>query len=339
MAILAEGKLGVISSKTTACVIRYRPDDVVCVIDSTKRGLRVGEALGFGGDIPVVGTIEEAVALRPDSLLIGIAPRGGLLPDEWRPVVIAAIRAGLNIVSGLHVMLNEDPEIAPIARREGVEIWDVRAPVIPGGISRGVLRQRAGKVVLTVGSDCSSGKMTVAFELVRYLEAAGSRARFVATGQTGIILAGEGVAVDRVPGDFMARVVEDMTLSALDSGGLVVVEGQGSLVHPAYSGVALAILHGCYPDAMVLCHQPSRKWIDDLAIEIPSLKDLIGMYEDLAIPVFQSRVVAVALNTFDLDDQAARQAVRHAEETTGLPATDVVRYGCRKLVAALGDLL
>ena len=208
-AILAEGKLGLLTSKTAACLVRYVPEKVACIIDSTRQGRSVDDVLGFGGKIPIVASLDEALALDPDSLIIGIAPRGGALPDEWRQIVLDAIAGGLDIISGLHTMLGEDPEMLEAAKKRGVEIWDVRRPQLPDGISQGSLRNKTGKVVLTVGSDCRTGKMTVAYELVRALKSEGTDATFVPTGQTGILLEGWGVAVDRVPGDFMARVVED----------------------------------------------------------------------------------------------------------------------------------
>jgi uncharacterized NAD-dependent epimerase/dehydratase family protein len=339
LAVLAEGELGVLTSKTAACMIRYQPERVACIIDSTKRGLDVEQVLGFGRGIPIIGSLEEALAFSPDSLLIGIAPRGGQLPAQWRQVVLRAIGRGLNVISGLHTMLEEDAEITRAAADSGVGVWDIRKPVVPDGVARGVLKQRKGKVLLTVGSDSRSGKMTVAYELTRYLKDKGIRAEFVATGQTGILLSGWGTAIDRVPGDFMSRVVEDLTVRALEMADVAVVEGQGSLIHPGYSGVSLAILHGCCPDAMILCHQTSRREIRGYGIAIPGIDQVISLYEDSAAPVFPSKVTFVALNTFDLDEIEARQATATIERQTGLPATDVVRYGCEKLHRHLGGML
>ena len=339
LAILAEGKLGPLTSKTAACVIRYRPERVACVLDSTKSGRTVGEVLGFGGAVPVVGSLEEALESAPDSLLIGIAPRGGALPPEWRRTVLSAIEHKLNIISGLHTMLGDDPEIARRAGESGVGIWDIRRPVIPDGVAEGKLRDKQGLVIHTVGSDSRSGKMTVAYELVRSLEESGVDAQFVPTGQTGILLAGWGVAVDRVPGDFMSRVVEDLTHQALSRSAIAVVEGQGSLVHPAYSGVTLAIMHGCYADAMILCHCCSRQVIKGYGVALPGLADLVELYERASAPVYPSRVVAVALNTDGLDRESAHAAVEAAERETGLPATDVIRWGCAKLFEAVRGML
>jgi uncharacterized NAD-dependent epimerase/dehydratase family protein len=331
LAVLAEGKLGVLTSKTAACMVRYQPERIACVIDSTKAGLPVQKVLGFGGDIPIVRSIKEAVSMSPDTLLIGIAPRGGLLPPEWRPIIMTAIDAGLNVISGLHTMLGEDPEINGAARTAGVRIWDIRRPVIPDDVSAGTLKDRQGHVILTVGSDSRSGKMTVAFELARFLAGRGVSAEFVATGQTGILLAGRGVVIDRVPGDFMSRVVEDLTLDALSRAHVAIVEGQGSLVHPAFSGVALGILHGCYPDSMILCHQPSRGEIEGYGVLIPPVTYFIEMYERLSNAVYPSRVIGIALNTFDLDEKEAREEIDAVGKETGLPTADIIRWGCEPL--------
>jgi uncharacterized NAD-dependent epimerase/dehydratase family protein len=320
-------------------MVRYQPHRVCCLIDSKKAGLSVGEVLGFGGDIPVVASLSEAMKTSPDTLLIGIAPRGGLLPDEWKTIVLDAISRGLNIISGLHTMLNEDSEISRAAGDKGVEVWDIRKPVLPKGVSEGSLRERSGRVVLTVGSDCRTGKMTVAYELAGFLKAADKSAEFVPTGQTGILLAGWGIAVDRVAGDFMSRITEDLTLRALSMAEIAVVEGQGSLVHPGYSGVTLAMLHGCCPDALVLCHEPGREMVDGYGIRIPPLPDLVRFFEVVFVFFFLSKVAAVALKTYRLAEDEAVKAVREASAETGLPATDVVRWGPRGILPALGGLL
>jgi uncharacterized NAD-dependent epimerase/dehydratase family protein len=339
MAVLAEGRLGVISSKTAACVIRYAPHRVACVIDSRNAGSDVSDVLGFGAGIRVVEGLEEAMAFSPDSLLIGIAPRGGALPREWREVVLGAISRGLNIVSGLHHVLGEDDEIREAALSMGVRVWDVRVPRLPDAVAAGSLRSKKGKVILTVGSDCSTGKMTVAFELARYLRSRGTSAEFVPTGQTGIVLAGWGEAIDRVPGDFMSAVTEDITTRALERAEVAVVEGQGSLIHPAYSAVALGILHGCCPDLMVLCHQPTRLEIDEYAVTIPPMEELVAVYEDAAGLVFPSRVGAIAVNTYDMDEASAREEIARLESRTGLPVADVIRWGCARIAPALEGLL
>jgi uncharacterized NAD-dependent epimerase/dehydratase family protein len=335
IAALAEGRLGVLTSKTAACLVRYQPERVLCIIDSTRRGKTVGEVLGFGGEIPIVGSIAEALDLGPDALLVGIAPRGGALPEPWRAVILEAIDHGLNIISGLHTMLSEDTEISRAAEVKHVWIWDIRKPAFATAVSRGLLRKKSGYVLLTVGSDCRTGKMTVAYELAAYLNSREIKAAFVPTGQTGILLEGWGVAVDRVPGDFMARVTEDLALEGLSKAPLAIVEGQGSLIHPGYSGVTLAMLHGSCPDGLVMCHDPCRNEIEGYDLKIPPLSYLVGLYEEAAAPVFETRVLAVALNTYALTEAAARDAVKSAADETGLFTTDVIRWGPGDLAEAL----
>ena len=338
LAIPAEGEFGVVTSKTAACIIRYVPERVACVIDSARAGKTAGEVLGFGGPIPVVAGIDEALAHSPDALLIGIAPRGGALPAPWRHTLLKAVAGGLAVINGLHHVLAEDAEIAGAAREAGVEIWDVRVPQVPEAIATGALRKKKGKVVLTVGSDCRTGKMTVAFEAARYLRDRGVQAEFVPTGQTGILLAGWGEAVDRVPGDFMSAVTENLTVEALGRARMALVEGQGSIIHPAYSAVALGIMHGCCPDAMILCHQPTRTEIPGYDVVIPPLDRLVRIHEEIAGLVHPSSVVAVALNTYDLGEAEAEREAARVEEATGLPATDVVRWGCGRIGSALEAL-
>jgi uncharacterized NAD-dependent epimerase/dehydratase family protein len=339
IAVLAEGNLGILTSKTATCLVRYQPQRVLCIIDSTKRGRSVQQVLGFGGEIPVVGSITEALTLGPDTLLVGIAPRGGALPDAWKGIVLKAIDHGLNIISGLHTMLNEDPEISRAAKMKHVWMWDIRKPVFPIAVSRGSLRKKSGRVLLTVGSDCRTGKMTVAYELANYLNAHGIKAAFVPTGQTGILLEGWGVAIDRVPGDFMARVMEDLTLEGLSRAPLAVVEGQGSLIHPGYSGVSLAMLHASCPDGLIMCHDPGREEIDGYDLRIPPLSYLIRLYEEVAAPVIQSKVLAIALNTYALTEQGARDVIKATEDETGLLTTDVIRWGPSDLCKALEGFL
>ncbi len=337
---IAEGMFGVITAKTAVSAIRYFPERVVGVLDSTARGHTVQDVLGFGGAIPVVRTFEEGLALRPQAILIGIAPRGGRLPDEWRGWLETAIDRGLEIWSGLHTYLNDDPDLAARARKRGVRIFDMRKPPEPLPVSNGRARDVDALVVLTVGSDCNSGKMTAMIELERGLKASGVRARFVATGQTGILLAGSGIAVDAVLGDFIGGATEQLVVEAARDADVVLVEGQGSLIHPGYSGVTLGLIHGSCPAAMILCHQPSRRLVGEYHgasawVPIPPLKDLVRIHEEAAAPVQPSRVIGIALMTYDLPEAAAHEAVRQAQAETGLPATDPVRFGVEPLIGAI----
>jgi len=337
--ILADGDFSPLLSKTANSVIRYQPDRVVAVLDSTRAGQTVQQVLGFGGDIPVVATMQEGLALGATSVLIGIAPVGGGLPATWRDWIREAIEGGCDVVSGLHTFLSDDPLLAEAARIHGRTIQDIRKPPRDIPVASGLARDLEPLVVLTVGTDCNVGKMTAQLQLVAGLRARGLRTNFVATGQTGIMIEGWGIAVDAVVADFIAGAAERITVQGAEGADVVLVEGQGSINHPGYSGVTLGLLHGTCPDAMILCHQPSRKHIGDYRkaawLELPPLDEYVRMYEQMANLVHPSRVVGIALNTFDLDDDEARAACDDATRRTGLPATDPVRFDAGPLLDAL----
>lgn len=346
LALLAEGRFTPFDAKTAVGLLRYRPGDVAAVIDSARAGRTAQECVGTGGAVPVVATLEETAALGANGLLIGVAPQGGELPGPWRAMVTGALGRGWDVWSGLHEFLSEDASFAAAARAGGGRIHDVRRP--PAG--RPIAARRAlgvgARVVLTVGSDCNVGKMTASLEIVDALRSLGLRARFVATGQTGILIDGEGVAVDAVVADFVAGVTEELVLRAAEGADVVVVEGQGSLLHPGYSGVTLGLLHGACPSAMVLCHHAGRETVrapggrapDPADPVIPPLPALARLYEEAAGWVAPAVTCGVALNTLGLGDPAARQAVEAAAAATGLAATDPVRFGAAPLARAIAAL-
>jgi uncharacterized NAD-dependent epimerase/dehydratase family protein len=302
-AILAEGSFGPLSSKTANAAIRFAPHEVAAVIDGTSRAATVEEVLGFGGSIPVVGSFEAALRTEPTALLIGIAPQGGRLPEAWRALVIAALGRGLDVWSGLHTLLGDDPDIVAAAARGGAAIRDLRRAPADLEVAAGRVRSIDGTVVLTVGADCNLGKMTTQLRLLHALRERGVRTAFAATGQTGILLEGRGIAVDAVVSDFIAGAAERLTLEAAADGDVVLVEGQGAITHPAYSGVTLGLLHGALPHAMILCAQPSRTTvIFNPWVPIPPLRELVRLYETLAEPLRPAPVIGVALNTFDLTE-------------------------------------
>ena len=337
--ILADGDFDPETSKTANSVIRYQPDRVVAVLDRVTAGKTAQEVLGFGGTIPVVGSIDEALALKPNAVLIGIAPMGGRLPADWRMWLADALDAGCDIVSGLHTFLNDDPLLAERARANGRTITDIRRPPADLPVGDGAARLTEAYRVLTVGTDCNVGKMTAQLQLVQGLKDAGLRTRFVATGQTGIMIEGWGIGVDAVVADFIAGATERITLKGAEDADVVLIEGQGSINHPGYSGVTLGLIHGCCPDGMILCHQPSRSHIGDYRdhawLPIPPLADYVKLYEMLANAVHPGKVIGIALNTYDLNEAAARAACEAATKETGLPATDPVRFGTGPLVDAV----
>jgi uncharacterized NAD-dependent epimerase/dehydratase family protein len=332
-AILAEGRFSPMGSKTANGLIRFRPDEAVAVIDSTRAGRRVPEVLGYGPDIPVVASLGDALRHEPSALLIGIAPTGGDFPDEWRPIVLGACAARLDIVSGLHTFLGRDPEIAAAACAAGVTVWDLREYPPTSGVARGRWREVEATVVLTIGTDARCGKMSTGIEIERALVAMGHRATFLATGQTGIVIANRGIPVDAIRGDFLAGAVEHEVLEADRTSDIVVVEGQGSILHQGFSAVSMGLLHGAAPDLMVLCHQTSRRE-NDYGDPIGDLRRAIRIHEE-ALTFKRGRVVAVSLLTADLGEQEAREAVAAARAETGLPATDPFRFGVRPVVDAV----
>lgn len=344
LVILTEGQFGAHSAKTAYGVIRYGTDDILAVLDSTRAGQNVS-AFMPAHDIPIVGTLADAMALpgRPNVLLIGIAPTGGRLPATWRSVILEAIAAGLEVHSGLHTFIGDDPEFAAAAAARGTAIVDYRRP--PDRMETAVGRRHlpGKRVILTVGTDCAVGKMSVSLELRRAAVAAGDSASFVATGQTGIMIEGWGVAVDRLISDFAQGTVEWLVEQGEAHGDYVIVEGQGSLDHPAYSSVTLGLIHGATPHAMVMVHKPGLAGHDfdhlpEASFPIASLPPFIELHERVAGLVSPSQVVAVALNTsLYPDDADARRIIAEIAEETGLPADDPVRFGADRLWPAVRE--
>ena len=339
LALLAEGRFTPADAKTAVGVLRYRPDEVAAVIDSTRAGRTSDACVGVGGAVPVVGDVAGAAAAGADSLLVGVAPQGGGLPAAWRETVLEALRRGWDVISGLHEFLGDDPGLVRAAADGGARLLDLRRPPARRPVAAARAARVAATVTLTVGSDCNAGKMTAAVEIVRALEARGGRAAFVATGQTGMCVAGGGVAVDAVPCDFVAGFTEELVLDAARGADHVVVEGQGSLYHPAYSGVALGLLHGACPAALVLCHRAGRTHLRLTAapdaFPVPPLAALVAAHEEASRWVRPAAVVGVALDTHGLDDAAARAACAAAARETGLPVSDPVRFGAGPLADAL----
>ena len=337
--ILADGNFHPLESKTANSVVRYHPNRVVAVLDRQTAGKTVHDVLGFGGAIPVVGSIEAGLALKPTAVMIGIAPAGGRLPDEWRGWLAKALEAGCDIISGLHTFISDDPELAALATKFGRTITDARKAPKNLPIAAGEARLVDPFVVLTVGTDCNVGKMTAQLQLISGLKARGLRTNFVATGQTGIFIEGWGTAVDAVVADFIAGAAEELVLRGAKDADIVLVEGQGSINHPGYSGVTVGLLHGTCPDALILCHQTTRQHIGEYRtapwLKIPPLSRYIEMYEMLGSAVHPTKVIGICLNTYDLSDEAARAACREAAAETGLPCTDPVRFDSSPLLNAI----
>jgi uncharacterized NAD-dependent epimerase/dehydratase family protein len=329
--ILAEGFSGDPHyGKTMRGVLRYRRDDVVVIVDSR----RAGET---EAGVPIVADVDSALSFGPEVAIVGVATQGGRFPPAWRAILRRSIDAGLSIENGLHEMLGDDLELRPLADVAGVELRDLRRPPPGLDVATGANLEVDAQIVLTVGSDCAIGKMTVSLELDRVARERGHPSVFVPTGQTGIAIAGWGIAVDAVVADFVSGAAEQLVVEGRRRGGeLLWVEGQGSLVHPCYSGVTLGLYHGAVPHALVLCHRAGATEIEGSpGHPIPPLRELVELYQRMALPRRPSRVVALALNTVGMDDGTARRAIDAASDETGLPAADPVREGADGLLDAV----
>jgi uncharacterized NAD-dependent epimerase/dehydratase family protein len=320
--------------KTARGVLRYRREDVVAVLDSTRA--RGDTEQG----VPVVRSVEEARAYEPTTALVGVATQGGRFPPAWIELLEQCISAGLDIENGLHVFLADDPRLAALAAERGVELRDLRRPPADLSTATGANLDVPGTIVLTVGSDCAIGKMTVSLELDRAARERGLRSVFVPTGQTGMAIAGWGIAVDAVVSDFLAGAAERLLVEGGTRGGedVLWVEGQGAILHPVYSGVTLGLYHGSVPHLLVLCHEVGTTEIEGAGggpHRIPPLRELVELHERLSLPARPARVAAIALNTRRVGEDEARAAIAAAEAETGLTADDPVRFGADRLLEAV----
>jgi uncharacterized NAD-dependent epimerase/dehydratase family protein len=339
-AVLTEGFLTDVHGKTAHGVLRYRPEQVVAVIDSQHAGKRVRDVMpSLRVDVPIVATVAQALVYEPLSLLVGFATDGGAIPPALRAPILQAIDAGLDVISGLHEVLTDDPEIASRAASKGVALVDVRVPPAKIPLFSGAAYKEPRPVVLAVGSDCAVGKMTAMLEIERAARESGQKAEFIATGQTGILITGKGIAVDRVISDFVTGAAEQLVLTADPEASVLLVEGQGSIFHPAYAPVTFGLLYGCAPDAMLLCHRPGLRNVLGFSQRVPDLRTLVEMHERIVSFVKPARVIGIVLDTSALDEKTAREAIDEAERETGLPADDPVRNTGAKMWHAVEGLL
>ena len=289
---------------------------------------------GCGADLGVPElAIAEAAAAGAGTLVIGVAIPGGAIPSAWQPYLLAALEASLDVASGLHTPLASLPAVAESAKRRGRQLIDVRQAPGPWPTASG--RRRSGKRVLTVGTDCSVGKKYAALALASELTQRGVAADFRATGQTGILIAGGGIAMDAVVADFAAGAAEALSPDA-DAGHWDVVEGQGSLFHPSFAGVSLALLHGTQPDAFVVCHEPTRRTMRNVAAPIATIDAVIE--QTLALGKLTNpaiRCAGIALNTTALSSAAADQALAALESRYQLPCCDPMRTGMSAIATGL----
>jgi uncharacterized NAD-dependent epimerase/dehydratase family protein len=333
--ILTEGHSNPHTAKTACSVIRYRSERVVGLLDATQAGKSCGELLGVGGDLPVFGSLADA--RDATGLLIGIAPPGGKIPADWRAIILEAIERGMEVVSGLHDFVSDDPEFSAAAARTGVRIHDVRK-----NNERSIARQVGLRLdclrVHTVGHDCSVGKMVTSIEVTRGLRAAGLDAKFVATGQTGIMVEGEGLPIDCVVADFVSGAAEKLVLENQHH-DILLIEGQGSLVHPSYSSVTLGLLHGCLPHALILCYEVGRTTVTGLDhIQLPPLSDVKRLFEVMANVFIPCEFIGVAMNSRNVSAEQAEGERRRVRDELGVPVCDVFRHGAGDLVEAVQQL-
>jgi uncharacterized NAD-dependent epimerase/dehydratase family protein len=339
--LLTQGGLRVGSGKTALGLLRFQPERAVALVDADFAGRTCGEALGVGGETPIVASVAEALDREPDSLLLGVAPAGGALPEAFAAGLRDALAAGLNVASGLHVFLADTEPWRSLAAASGAAIWDLRRPPAALSVARWPWRPRA-RVLLTVGSDCRSGKMTASLVLTRALNEAGVPARFVATGQTGMFIADGGICVDALPADFIAGETQRAITAAAASEPApewIVVEGQGALCHPLFSGVSLGLLHGSAPDALILCHEAKRELCSHTeGWPLPDLAAQRRQAETAAGWLRPAPVVGVALNTGALAAPEAREEADALAARLELPVVDLLRDSPAPLVAALEAL-
>ena len=315
-------------------ILRYSPNEVVCVIDSVTAGKNIQDVIGTPRRCPVVATGEEALALGADVLVLGIAPPGGLIPAAWYPVIDRAVEGGLSIINGLHDLLG--PRYSDL--RAGQWVWDIR--IEPTGLKpgTGAAASLPNRRVLLIGTDMAIGKMTAGLEIYREAKERGVKTEFIATGQIGITITGAGVPLDAIRVDFSTGAIEREVMAAKDA-DLIIVEGQGSLGHPG-STANLPLLRGSMPTHLILCHRAGQTVLTTLPeVPIAPLGDFIRLYEALATACgifIQPVTVGVALNTAHIEsDVEAREACERIEKELGLPTVDPVRHGTSRLVDAL----
>jgi len=327
------------NGKTGLAFLRYSEATIAAVIDQECAGESLADLRGINRDVPIVAEITAAFPYRPDVLLIGISPSGGQLPETWKEEIKQAVKAGLSVVNGLHTPVRSLFTEEDLRLQSGQWLWDVREEPAQLGIAGARARSLSCKRILTVGTDFSIGKMSTSLELVKAANKAGYRAKFLATGQGGMMISGGGIPLDAIRVDFAAGAVEKMVLNAAEAGyDFLFVEGQGSLFHPGSTAV-LPLLRGSQPTDLILVHRAGQTQIRNFPeIKIPPLSEIVTLYEMLASGVGafgDIRVGGIALNTFHLEEENAIAAIAAVAEETGLPCNDVIRFGADNLLSPL----
>lgn len=336
--ILCPGAFDYLLNKTGNMFIRYRPKDVSSVIDPINAGRTVNDVLGYGGGIPVVSCFKEASDFRPDTLVIGSAPQGGYINELYRKEIISAINYGCDIYNGMHQFLNDDTELSKLAKKNSIIIKDFRRPPNPPHFSKGTWKKRKVKVMLIVGTDCDTGKMTTAWEITERLKKRGKNVRFLGTGQTGIMLSGNGVPIDAVVADFMSGEIEYLIDSIEKNIDLIIIEGQGSLTNMYYGGVTLGLMYGAMPDYMVMTDEPDRE-LDVSDVRMASIGEVMKLHLALMKNFKTSKFLGINLLTFKMSDRLAKQKIKEIEDKYNLPTTDLIRFGDGELINSIDDEL
>ncbi len=335
--LLHEGITG-LQGKTGLTLLRYSPAQVVCAIDRTVAGKSLVELTGIDRAVPIVDSIASALSYQPDVLAIGIAPSGGMIPESWFVELREAVAGRLSIVNGLHTPLAQHPELVRLLQPQQW-IWDVRQEPQGLKIGSGAAKSLPCQRVLMVGTDMAIGKMSAALELQRTCERRGVKSKFIATGQAGMMISGEGIALDAVRVDYAAGAIEQAVMRHGNDYDLLIVEGQGSLLHPG-STATLPLIRGSQPTHLILLHKIGQETIRNCPdVKIPSLPEVVRLYEAIAscAGAFGNvKVVAIALNGGTLSDDVVRQEIDRVSAATGLPCTDAVRFGADILLDAIG---
>ncbi len=328
---LTEGYSNPQSAKTARNLIYYCPGEVVALFDRQNISKTSFELLGVG-NVPVIGSLDEIK--DANTLIMSVALPGGKLPQSFKEIMLGAIFKKMNVISCGHEFISDDPDLVLAAKSAGVSLQDIRK-----NYERDVAHRKGIKEdclrILTVGNDCSLGKMVTSLELARAMQKRGHDAKFVATGQTGILIEGDGIPIDAVVGDYINGAAEKLVLQNQHH-DILIIEGQGSIVHPRYSSVTLGLLHGSMPHGMIMCYEVGRKFVHNMpGIKIPPMDVVIRLFEEMASVMFPSKLIGFALNSKNVTKLEAEREREKIREKYNLPVCDVVRDGPEELMEAI----
>lgn len=331
IALLTEGFSTPFYAKTAMSLLKYRPAEMLAIIDKECVGKTAQELFKLGGQVPVVASLDSIPSC--DAIYLGIATPGGKLPETWRPLIKQAIERQVDVVSGLHDFLVDDPEYLALSKISGSQLIDVRRNDFKRTAKCHLFRPECIRIH-SVGNDCSIGKMVTTLEVQQELSKRGYHAKFLATGQTGIMITGEGSPIDCIVSDFVNGAVEEL-VAKNESNDFVLIEGQGSISHPAFSAVTAGLLHGGAPQGLLFCYEAGRTHVKGLKdVPIAPMHQQMAACETLANLRFPSKIIAISINTRSLTDEQAMREVAQAEDRFGLPACDVYRHGAGKIADA-----